>query len=443
MLGGPLRWLVTLALPLLVLVWPSTAHAYPWMIRHGYGGCTTCHTDPSGAGMLTAYGRVQGDLLLRMHYGKRKPAAQPSSAGGGGFDSFDSFDESSPVPAAPAPPPAEEAAGPSPSAGFLWGLYDPPSWLLLGGSYRHLTVFKPGASGTKLATFPMQVDVYGGIEVGHFHASASIGVIKVPAGSPHARAAQVTTNQGDQLNLISRSHWLGYDFANGELLLRAGRIELPFGIRIPEHTMWVRDQTRTDRDSDQQHGVALAYNGDVLRGEIMAIAGNYQINPDRFRERGYSGYVEWIAVDRLAVGMSSLVSVAQADAATLENQQTVRQAHGLFARWAPVEPFVVLVEGDGLVKTRRELGYTGFLQLDWELIQGLHLGTTGEVLDAGYETHPASGTPLPRARGFGQPRFGGWLTADWFFLPHLEMRVDAVARQDDPFTLLAQFHAYL
>ena len=39
------------------------AHAYTWMIRHGYGGCTTCHTDPSGGETLTRYGRAQSDLL--------------------------------------------------------------------------------------------------------------------------------------------------------------------------------------------------------------------------------------------------------------------------------------------------------------------------------------------------------------------------------------------
>lgn len=435
---------VALAVLLLAVGWPSSAHAYPWMIRHGYGGCTTCHTDPSGAGMLTPYGRAQGDLLLRMHYGGTKPASKAPSAPARSFDSFDSFDESGAKPAAPAPAPEpEEAAGPAPSAGFLWGLWDPPDWLLLGGSYRHLTVFKPSAPGTRLATFPMQADLYAELAFGDFSASASVGAIRVPAGSPHARAAQVTTNQGDQWNMISRTHWLGYTFDRGQLMLRAGRIELPFGIRIPEHTMWVRDQTRTDRDSDQQHGVALAYNGDVLRGELMLIAGNYQINPDRFRERGYSGYLELIGTDRLGLGASSLVTVAAADVASLELERTVREAHGVFARYAPVEPLVVLFEADALVKSRREPGYTGFLQLDYEVVQGFHLGTTGEVLDAGYENHPASGPLLPRARGYGKPRFGGWLTVDWFFLPHLEMRVDAVARQDDPFTLLGQFHAYL
>ena len=39
------------------------------MIHHGYTGCATCHADPSGGSLLTAYGRAQSEILLRSHYG--------------------------------------------------------------------------------------------------------------------------------------------------------------------------------------------------------------------------------------------------------------------------------------------------------------------------------------------------------------------------------------
>jgi hypothetical protein len=44
------------------------AYAYPWMARHEYFGCATCHSDPSGGGLLTRYGRAQDELLLTMRY---------------------------------------------------------------------------------------------------------------------------------------------------------------------------------------------------------------------------------------------------------------------------------------------------------------------------------------------------------------------------------------
>lgn len=437
------RVLLLCAPALVVLLAGARAQAYPWMIRHGYGGCTTCHMDPSGGELLTRYGRAQGDLLLRMHYGHPTASLDTQKEDTDSFDSFDSFgDDTSAQPKPkPKPKPPPKASGPSPSAGFLWGLVQPPDWLLLGGSYRHMTVIRPVKKTGQRSfwTFPMMADVYGGLEVGGFRAEGSLGVAKVPAQFFYTRAAQITTNQGNQFNLISRTHWLGWEFGSGKYLVRAGRINLPFGVRIPEHVMWVRAATRTDRESEQQHGVAFAYNGDVFRGEIMAIAGNYQLNPDRFRERGYSGYLEWMLADWAAVGASSLVTHAQADIVTLEDQSTLRQAHGLFARMAVVPEVVVFAEGDALLKSRHDPGYAGFLQADYEPVQGLHFDATGEVVDEGYE----SSTLQAKSPGFGQPRFGGWLSTFWFFLPHFEARLDGVVRQNDSFELLTQLHVYL
>ena len=114
-----------------------------------------------------------------------------------------------------------------------------------------------------------------------------------------------------------------------------------------------------------------------------------------------------------------------------------------FARVAPVQEVVVLVEANALLRTSRDVGYVGFLQADVEPVQGLHLMATGEILDIGYQD---SGDPFNTTRkevGFGRPRFGGWLSAGWFFFSQLELRADFIARQNDPLTLLGQLHAYL
>jgi hypothetical protein len=391
-----------------LLLWTGRAEAFPWMIRHGYFGCSTCHADPSGSGLLTQYGRAQGDLLLRMDYGR---AEQPQEN------------------------PAESS-----TTSPLWGLVPLPNWLLLSGSYRHLTFYK--TEGDRFRTFPMQLDLYGQTRFDWFRAGGSIGLARVPAASRFARRAQITSGQEDGINLISRTHWVGADFGAQRFTARAGRIEMPFGVRIPEHTMWVRDATRTDRESAQQHGISLAYNGELVRGEAMAILGNYQLHPDRLRERGYSGYAEVRMTDWAFAGLSSLVTHAQTDFQSLENGAT-RQAHGVFARVAPVRKLVVLAEADALIRSRHDLGYVGFVQLDFELVQGLHLGSTGEILDAGYRGTGDPFNTIRREPGFGRPRYGGWLTVDWFFLPQLEARFDAVVRQNSPLTLLAQLHLYL
>lgn len=93
--AGPylFRILVPLAALFVVASWTKSAHAYAWMIRHGYGGCNVCHADPSGGELLTAYGRAQGDLLLRMRYGKDTVSGAASETSGASTESFDDFDD--------------------------------------------------------------------------------------------------------------------------------------------------------------------------------------------------------------------------------------------------------------------------------------------------------------------------------------------------------------
>ncbi|MBX3182758.1 MAG: hypothetical protein KIT72_18805 [Polyangiaceae bacterium] len=381
---------------LFVLVSAADAQAYSWMIRHGQGNCSNCHADPSGGETLTLRGRMESARLLDMQYGEPKE-------------------------------------GTPRSAGFLWGLIAPDdpvlgggSRLLLGGSLRVLSVTEPATRD--FSAFPMQLDAYGELKVGALRAGGSLGVARAKAGSPHIRAAQVTTNQGEEMNLISRTHYLGYDVSPG-VLIRAGRLNLPFGVRVPEHVLWTREATQTDRESDQQHGLAVAFTTGALRGELMAIAGNYQVNPDDFRERGYSGFAEYFATPKLALGVSSLVTHAKADRLTNVAEETTRGAHGVFARAGVTRELVLLAELDLLHRSRRDLGYTGFIQADYELIQGLHLGATGELLSSGDEGRDAS--------------LGGWLSVIWHFLPHLDMRVDGLLRQGAEAQILTQLHAYL
>jgi hypothetical protein len=382
-----------------VLFAPARAEAYTWMIRHAYNGCGVCHADPSGGETLTPYGRAQSDLLLRMRYDGKSP----------------------------------EEAEPGKASNFLGFLETPPN-VMLGGNGRIASTL----TGGEYRLFPMAMDVYGQFRFGTFFLGGSVGLSKVPAGSPHARAAQVTSSP-DSWNLISRTHYLGLDFLDQKLALRLGRLNLPFGIRIPEHTMWVREATRTDRESDQQHGLAVAYNNEDIHSEGMVILGNYQVGPDEFRERGYSFFFEILASSRAAFGVSSLYTLARRDRLTLESN-VARGAHGASTRVAIGDPFALLGEVNLLTDSTRELGYVGFLQGDYEITQGLHGMLTAELLDQGY---PKNGeiSEIARTPGVGKLDFGAWISAQYFFLPHLDVRVDAIIRGE--FTILTQLHAFL
>ncbi len=389
--------LATLRLVFALLLFSSallssrSAHAYPWMIRHEYTGCGTCHVDPSGGGLLTEYGAAQGDILLRMHYG--------ADADNGNVPK---------------------------SAGFLWGAVQPPKWFIPGGAIRTLFAdSKTGRGAFATDLIVMQADLRAAIVTGGFRAYGSVGFVNTDGS-----AASLTGP------VVSRQHWLGWAFGKDDaFLVRAGRIDLPYGIRSIEHTLFVRRRTRTDLNDTQEHGVALAYNGGLLRAEVMAIAGNYQISPDAYRERGYSGYAELAPIPKVAFGISSLVTHAKRD--VFVYLPNTRQAHGVFARWAPVTPLVVMGEADLVLQSATSAtGYATMLQADVEPTQGLHLIATGENMRVGGTNTGTS--------------WSGWLGAGWFFAPHADVRFDfqkqSLALGDAKLATTAfmlQFHVYL
>jgi len=377
----------------------TSAEAYPWMIRHKYATCAMCHLDPAGGGLLTEYGREQADLLLETQYFEKSEDAATTAA---------------------------------PTAGFLWGAFMLPDWLLLGGDFRGMVMaVKPQGTPADVRFIAMQVDLRAGLKLDVFRAAGSLGYA-------HEGALGAAVTRRDADNLISREHWLGVSLDDNAFLLRAGRMNLPFGVRNIEHTLWVRSATRTDINDAQQYGLALAYNGGDVRAELMGIVGNFQINPDAYRERGYSGSVDWSPASGYALGISSLLTSALLDIRT--KTTLIRQAHGLFARLSPWDPLVLMAEADVLIDTpagvSTSVGATGALQADVEPVQGFHAMATGELLQ--------------QAQPGASPSFGGWIGLAWFFAPHVDARVDGgvqsvatPAQTSRVLTLLGQLHFYL
>jgi hypothetical protein len=394
------RYLLVLMILGLGLAYGDQAHAYAWMIKHGFSKCGSCHTDPSGGETLTKMGRVESEYLL--------------SAGG---DSF---------------------SVPSDSAQFLWGLIKEPENVRLGGSYRHMFLYTAPVETvpSTFRQFPMQLDLYGSAAFGNFVIGGSLGVARGIEGATHVRGAQINQEAGEGFILLSRNHWLGL-WLTPEAFLRVGRLNLPFGVRIPEHTMWARESTRTDRESDQQHGASLTYSRGRWRTEAMIVIGNFQINPDRYRERGFTGSLAYLVTPKLELGASALLTRAQEDAFTRVDN-SVRYAYGLNGRYGISSKVSLLGEFDLLKEKGRSRGYTGFVQADYEPLRGLHFMLTGEVLDQGL----LEGGNVDAIRGAGAARYGSWISIDWFLATHLELRLDGVMRQDDVFHGQAQAHIY-
>jgi hypothetical protein len=393
---GIALYLLPLAALLLALVTTREASAYTWMIRHDYGGCNQCHADPSGGGLLTPYGRAQGEVLLRMRYGV--PVEEPGKV-----------------------------------ADFAFGVLPLPEHLLLGGDVRGLWLNQKPTGGQTLSRWIwMQADLEAQLSIDRVHVNGSVGY-----ADEGALTQSITHN--DRGNLVSRLHWVGVDLDEDKTwMARAGRMNLPFGIRTIEHNLWVRSVTRTTTKDDQQDGVALSYNGEGLRGELMAVLGNYQIHPDRYRDRGYVGYLEWLVKPKTALGAQSMIVHAQKD--ILFGQGMYRHAHGAYVRWAPIDPVVLLAEASLLYRSiypgTNDAGYAGMAQVDWEPVQGLHLMLTGEAKNETPKDAPVS--------------TAGWASVAWFFAPHADVRGDLIHQSTGTSVAttssdlaLVQLHLYL
>ncbi|MFO0678306.1 MAG: hypothetical protein U0169_17345 [Polyangiaceae bacterium] len=375
------------------------AAAYPWMIRHDYANCSTCHLDPSGAGVLTPYGRAQSEVLLRTRYGT----------------------------------PAEDE-DPSKLAAFAFGAIPLPEEVSLQADVRvmHLRTKPPSPAPLVARTILMQADGAVGLSIDRFRGAGTLGYV-------HEGALGASVTHGTEDRVVSRQHWAGVVFGKDDAFtLRAGRMNLPFGLRILEHTSWVRQSTRTDVNAAQSHGLALAYGTEKIRAEAMAVLGNFQLSPARLRERGVSGYAELALRQDLAAGVSTLVTHSDYDPET--RAPTFRQAHGLFARYTPVKSVVVMAEADLLARSAMRqpilVGTTALLQVDFEPIQGVHAMATGEILQSAFTR--------------GGPSLGGWLSFAWFFAPHADLRADVLLRSMESGgtrveipTFLGQIHAFL
>ncbi|HXX30477.1 MAG TPA: hypothetical protein VEJ89_07150 [Myxococcaceae bacterium] len=380
------------------------------MIRHDYTGCGVCHADPSGAGLLTDYGRAQSVLLMQMHFGE--------------------------------PPKGDEAPK---YADFAFGVVPLPEWLLAQVTYRGaefiLNYPRPPPSGgaavqtTDVSYLQMLLDARAELKLGAFRAAGALGW----SNTPYTAQAVVVSNTDYTNQLVAREYWVGVQLADDTLLLRLGRINLPYGLRNVEHTAWVRDQTATTINVDQQSGFSVAFDNSKVRTEVLLMLGNLNVSPDSYRERGLSGLVEVPVAERTVVGMSALISRA-GQTASSNGSPVLRQVYGAFTRWAPTEPVVLLAEADVFFHDVLGSGNVqpngaAWLQVDYEPIQGLHFQPALEAL----QTYGVNGMAV-----------GTWLTIDWFCLPHTELRVDGLWRNSpspdgraNVFSLLLQLHVYL
>lgn len=309
---------------IVLLLLTAPAAAYPHFQRSsGSVRCAQCHISPAGGGVLTAWGiEESGDTL---------------SGGGDGR--------------------------------FLHGAIELPEWLVIGGDARVAALANDvGASdGTELAAFPMQADLAIGVKSGAWTAVGVVGARgRVRSGSPDTMS---TANQVEDTSLasyvISREHYIMWrpDEAGG-VYVRAGRFAAPYGLRLADHTAYVRRYLGYNL-LEETYGVGVGYLADSV--EVHATGFVYDpLQGGPRKEAGGALLVEAQPGDSLVIGASARAGVAS------DNTRLEAGIHGKL--WIEGASLLFQAELDGIHESIGRSQLAAYAGPTYVAAKGLYTG---------------------------------------------------------------------
>ena len=366
---GILLTAVAMAVPGLVA---KDCLAYPQFVFKGLGDCGSCHHSASGGGLPNRWGRESLDVTwgkdAGLGFANDDLTYDPAHAGELGVD--------------------------------------------LGADVRLVPIFGSDGDGSLGPTvIPMLTEVGGAAALGRWTVYGTVTAKKGDGSGPSYVA-------------FSREHWLEVQIAAG-MDVRAGRLVLPFGVRQPDHTQYVREDFGLDK-YDQSYGIQLdlQMSGWSLFGGVFA--GDLTYEPSERQERTI------VLTPTLDLGSGAAVGVSLLGAISTAAD---RVAGSVFGR-APLGDRAYVLgevalqhrsanEGEGKVSNIGE-----YLRLGWFAKPEMDV-----FVEAGHRA-------LLDADGLTKGRVGvglNWQMLRWFeFAP----QVFAEARSDLPtrFIGLAQLH---
>ncbi len=252
-----------LLISLALLMASARADAYPYFqLTTGSSQCSQCHIGPAGGGLLTEWGQEElGDTIAN---------------GGDGR--------------------------------FLHGALTTPEWLQLGGDLRLAALANDVGSsgGTEVAVFPMQLDLVLHVASGAWSVVGVVGARgRVRSGAPATTDHPASEVPSTSLSsyLISREHYVMWRRDAAGPYLRAGRFAAPYGLRLADHTAYVRRYLGFNL-LEETYNLGGGWSGDDWELHATAFA------PDRLQgaarqELGAAVMFEQQATQNLIVGAST------------------------------------------------------------------------------------------------------------------------------------------
>jgi hypothetical protein len=241
------------------------AHAYPqWQFSSGTSRCNQCHFSPAGGGLLTGYGR---DAV------------------------------------------GEDVSTWQGNGGVLHGAVDLPAWLALGLDARGAALHhQAGNPRSPWSVFPMQADLQARVAFTDAFSLQATAGYRGRARSADEPLADDNYHPGAASAFISREHFLMWRPAALGVYVRAGRFAAPYGLRLAEHTTYVR------RDL----GFNLLEEGYAVSGGT--VQNDWELHLTAFgpdflrqtgnREAGGAALFETRLIDRVALGADARAGFA-------------------------------------------------------------------------------------------------------------------------------------
>jgi hypothetical protein len=367
-----MRKLAILGLFLAASLAPRAAHAYPqWQFSSGTSRCNQCHFAPAGGSLITNYAR---------------------DAVGEDLSSFQG------------------------NGGFAFGV-ELPSWLALGfdGRYAVLQHDAGNPEGGMFAHFPMQADAQARVAF-----AESFSLLATVGYRGAARSAD---------RFISREHYLMWRSGAIGPYVRVGRFFAPYGLRLAEHTTYVR----------RDNGFNLLYETYGLSGGM--VQNNWELHvtgfiPDLVRhfggqDKGLAAMFEYRLADAYALGVDGKFGLGDASAK--------RMGGGVFAKAyvAPIKTIlmgqvdILHVQGGTGTASNQLIAYIGPTIFP---VRGVWLGAYAEINQTDINV---KGTATQAVNG----------QLNWFPYPHFELviqaRMQSPQQQEAAKTFMAQLHMFL
>jgi len=377
-----IRPLLAPALTLVLAAWSGAAEAYPhFQLSSDVAICQSCHVAPAGGGLLTDFGRDQSE--------------DPLSGGGNG--------------------------------GLLHGLVRLPAWVSVSGDVR-LAGLANGAGraeGVEVLAFPMQADLSARLGTDLVSAVGSVGLRSL-ARRPPVQSGSVAS--ADPAPVVSREHYVIYRPAKTPFYVRAGRFFAPYGLRVADHTAYVRRHLGFDLE-EEPYGLS----GGAVSEEWEAHATGYVRDP---LHAGGPAELGGAALGELRVGPAAIGLSARAGFTRLDR----RFEGGPYAKlWIEAAHLLLMAEADGVYQRFSIPGAPSRVQLAayggpvWMPVRGLSVGAAYQAF---LEDLAVAGT--------GRHAVDLW--ASYLPISHVEVMLSTRAQRigtDTAWYALLQLHYFL